>query len=64
MKETVGLPHGWMYLTFKWFKTSKNLLESCRLINNIATGYNKNTKHLGHCGAVALVKCSLCLHHG
>lgn len=24
MKGTVGLPHGWMYLTFKWFKTSKN----------------------------------------
>lgn len=46
MKGTVGLPHGWMYLTFKWFKTSKNYWKAARLINNIATGYNKNTKQM------------------
>lgn len=65
MKGTAGSPHGWMYLTFRWFKTSKRL-ESCRLINNIATGYNKNTKQM-RCWATksgSRARGRLCLHHG
>lgn len=66
MKGTVGSPHGWLYLTFRWFETSKKLFESCRLINNIVTGYNKNTKQM-RCWAMkscSHVKGSLCLHEG
>lgn len=65
MKGTLGSPHGWMYLTFRWFKTSK-LLKSCRPINNTATGYNKNTKQM-RCWATkscSYVKGRLCLHQG
>lgn len=31
MEGTVGSPHGWMYLTFRWFKTSKNYLKAADL---------------------------------